>query len=99
MSKPAILISTLVSTLVSTLAVAVLVTVPAATEADAKTHHGHVKKHVRHWGPAYSRHAFVAGPAIATPTEPICPQVGHSFDCKIWPPPYADDPDRKTSKH
>lgn len=27
----------------------------------------------------------------------VCPGSGRSFDCKIWPPPYADDPDRKMS--
>jgi hypothetical protein len=41
-----------------------------------------------------------ARPVVGTyaPSEPVCPGLGRSFDCKIWPPPYADDPDRKTSK-
>jgi hypothetical protein len=30
---------------------------------------------------------------------PICPGIGRSFECKIWPPPFEDDPDRKVSKH
>jgi hypothetical protein len=29
----------------------------------------------------------------------VCPGIGRSFDCKIWPPPFEDDPDRKTSKY
>ena len=93
MSKPAILLSTLV------VGATVMVAAPAITPADAKSHHA--VKH-RHWRHAYGSPAYVAGPTLAPAyrlSEPICPQVGHSFDCKIWPPPYADDPDRKTSKH
>jgi hypothetical protein len=28
-------------------------------------------------------------------TGEVCPGMGRSFDCKIWPPPYDEDPDRK----
>jgi hypothetical protein len=83
-----------------------LVLVSAVTPAAAKSGHSrhmHIKKHQRHW-----RHQTgairPAGPAqpvagFYNPYEPICPAIGKSFDCKIWPPPYADDPDRKTSRH
>jgi len=27
----------------------------------------------------------------------VCPGLARSFDCKIWPPPFEDDPDRKHS--
>src|SRR5436305_9522323 len=95
MSKAAILLSTLV------LGVTAVVAGPVITTADAKNYHHASQKH-RHWRHANGSQVYVAGPAVAPAyqvSEPICPQVGHSFDCKIWPPPYADDPDRKTSKH
>jgi hypothetical protein len=78
-----------------------LVVIPAATPAEAGQKHMHIKKHHGH------RHhpgaAWSVGPArplagTYAPSEPVCPGLGRSFDCKIWPPPYADDPDRKTSK-
>ena len=79
---------------------AVALTVPAVVPAEAGSgSHHHIKKH-KHW-----RHAARSGwypgemqPAVRT-TEPICPGIGRSFECKIWPPPYADDPDRKTFRH
>jgi len=80
-----------------------LVVVPSVTpaKAEAARKHAHIKKHHRHWhhrGAAWS--AGPARPVAGTyaPSEPVCPGIGRSFDCKIWPPPYADDPDRKTSK-
>jgi len=88
-----------------TLCATALVVVPAVTPATAKTGHGrhmHIQKH--RWHRPHVGAAWSAGPAQPTagyyaPTEPICPAIGKSFDCKIWPPPYADDPDRKTSRH
>ena len=80
-----------------------LMLVPAVTPAKAETgrKHMHIGKHQRHWG----HHVRAAWPVEQAPvvgsyvpTEPICPAIGKSFDCKIWPPPYADDPDRKTSR-
>ena len=86
-----------------TLCAAALVVAPTVTPANAETgrKHVHIKKHKRHL-----RHHFGAAwpvgstqPAVVyrNPSEPVCPAVGKSFDCKIWPPPYADDPDRKAS--
>ena len=79
-----------------------LVVIPAGTPAEAAGKHMHVKKHKwhgQHFGAAWS-----VGPAPPTagyyaPSEPVCPAIGKSFDCKIWPPPFADDPDRKTSRY
>ena len=90
-----------------TLYAATIVLVPAVTPVAAKTGHsrqGHIKKHQRHWRHHYYGAAWPVGPArpvagFYAPSEPICPAIGKSFDCKIWPPPYADDPDRKTSRH
>ena len=85
------------------------VVVPAISAVEAKTvskktsRHMHVAKHGWHSGHHYGRAWPVGGarPIVGyyDPSGPICPAVGHSFDCKIWPPPYEDDPDRKTSKH
>jgi hypothetical protein len=82
-----------------------LAAVPTVAPATAKTDHGrhmHIKQH--RWHGHYVRAAWPAGPAQPVagyypPSEPVCPAIGKSFDCKIWPPPYADDPDRKTSRY
>jgi hypothetical protein len=100
MSKLAIRLSML--TLCAT-ALAVLPSVPPATAKTGHSRHAHIKKHQRHWRHHHSS-AQSVGPAQSAagfynPYEPICPAIGKSFDCKIWPPPYADDPDRKTSRH
>ena len=78
-----------------------MLTVPA--EAKTSGQHMHHVKHHKHWRHHAGR-AWYGAPArplagYDSQSGPICPQVGHSFDCKIWPPPYEDDPDRKTSKY
>ena len=83
-------------------AAALLVT-PVVTLAQAKaaSRHMHIKKH--RWRRHHFRAVWPGGPAQpfvgAYQSGPICPPIGKSFDCKIWPPPYADDPDRKTSRY
>jgi hypothetical protein len=96
MSKLAIRVSML--TVCATALVAVPTVTPAKAEAGGK--HVHFNKHKRHW-----RHHVNGGwqvrPVIGAYRQddgPVCPGIGRSFDCKIWPPPYADDPDRKTSR-
>ena len=83
-----------------------LVLVSAMGPATAKTghsRHAQFSKHRPHWKHHHYDAARAVGPAqpagFYNPYEPICPAIGKSFDCKIWPPPYADDPDRKTSRH
>ena len=85
---------------------AVLAIAPAAAKTSGKTsgRHMHMTQHHRHW-----RH-HAERPWYGAPAQPmarsysqsgsswVCPGIGRSFDCKIWPPPYADDPDRRTSK-
>jgi hypothetical protein len=91
----------------SMLTLATIVLVSAVTPVAAKTghsRHGHIKKHQPHWRHHYYGAAWPVGPmrpvaGSYAPSEPICPAIGKSFDCKIWPPPYADDPDRKTSRY
>jgi hypothetical protein len=85
-----------------TICATALVVVPFVTPVEAAQKHMHIKKHRwhgQHLGAAWS--VGPAQPAFGSyaPSEPICPAIGKSFDCKIWPPPYADDPDRKTSRY
>ena len=80
-----------------------LLVIPTITPANAATSRGHIKKHKKHWRSGFNHPRFagearpVFGPRIQP--GPICPGIGRSFDCKIWPPPYEDDPDRKVSRH
>lgn len=79
-----------------------LAVVPAVAPAEASGKHVHIQKHHGHW-----RHHLSGGWQVQSPVVgayrpddgPICPAIGKSFDCKIWPPPFADDPDRKTSRY
>ena len=86
-------------------ATAAVVPVIAATVSEASSRHGHVRKHQR-MGHAPMSHDFTnswAGREIR-PAAPswgaavdVCPGSGRSFDCKVWPPPFDQDPDRKAS--
>ena len=81
---------------------------PAITPAQAGTagghkHHMHMTRHHQHWRHHYGT-AWYGTPAapMVRPTSQsgwVCPGIGRSFDCKVWPPPFEDDPDRKTSKY
>jgi hypothetical protein len=87
-----------------------LTTVPAMTPAMAGQKHATKHVHMKHaylkQHRTYGRRlgaAWAVGPERPSagyypPSEPVCPGIGRSFDCKIWPPPFADDPDRKTSR-
>ena len=39
----------------------------------------------------------VAGGSPPAQPGSVCPGIARSFDCKIWPPPIDEDPDRKIS--
>ena len=81
---------------------AALAAVPAVTPAKAGASSSrHIKKHKRHKQPRLQRslvcrsgagccQAFQSG-------RPSLPGHRRSFDCKTWPPPMEDDPDRKIS--
>jgi hypothetical protein len=80
-----------------------LAVVPVVTPAEAATNSKH-KKHQRtaQRRPAAIRDSWAAGQAwpVARPSSPaggVCPGLARSFDCKIWPPPFEDDPDRRVS--
>ena len=83
-----------------------LATAPVIAPAHAEgspSHMHHMKKHHRHW-----RHQ-TGGAWYGYPAQPmagsygqsdwVCPGIGRSFECKVWPPPFEDDPDRETSKY
>ena len=75
------------------LALTICATTLAGAPAQSGTSHSkHIKKHA-------FRTVRPAWPGVSPPAQsgPVCPGMGRSFDCKIWPPPFDEDPDRKTS--
>ena len=79
-----------------------LVLVPTVAPAKAETSSSrHIKKHKRQisHGMSVSRPAGQAWPVSRPSSQPaaVCPGNGRSFDCRVWPPPFDDDPDRKVS--
>ena len=60
----------------------------AAAPAESGTRH---HKHIRTVRPAW--------PGVSPPAQSgeVCPGIARSFECKIWPPPIDQDPDRKAS--
>ena len=85
-----------------------LVAMPAIAQAEAKTasqhvHHRHMNKHASHWRHRYGQvwYGYPAAPMAGSycSSGDVCPGIGRSFECKIWPPPFEDDPDRKTTKY
>jgi len=88
--------------LLLTLCATAVVAVPIFTsgEVQAGSRHPHAKKHSRHWH--HASQLWFGGQPYAAPyvqSGPVCPGIGRSFECKIWPPPFEDDPDRKVSKY
>lgn len=80
------------------------VVVPMVTPANAETSSSrHLKKHQKK---IQKRHRFSdpwsagqAWPVTRPSSQPgeVCPGIARSFECKTWPPPMYDDPDRKVS--
>jgi hypothetical protein len=76
-----------------------LAVIPTATPAEAATGSGTHTKHkkkIRSGGSGY----WSAGRArpVTRPyygTGEVCPGIARSFDCRTWPPPMYDDPDRR----
>ena len=92
------------------IAATALVVAPAIvpSPANAASRHMRMKRHhwhgAYHYGAAHYRAPWTvapAGPVVGSyqASSPVCPGIGRSFDCKIWPPPFEDDPDRKASKY
>jgi hypothetical protein len=87
MSRFAIRLSTLVIYLTASLMV------PLAAPADAASS----KKHRHQRSTGVSNHWYAGQALPARPPGPVCPGLARSFDCKVWPPPFDEDPDRKVS--
>jgi hypothetical protein len=87
-------------TLASSAAVALL----TATDVDASSRHPrkHHHRQVSGFGqPGFTEPRAVGWtrPAVAPIGQggDVCPGSGRSFECKVWPPPFDQDPDRKAS--
>ena len=77
-----------------------LALVPMVTPAKAESSSSkHLKKHKRQMRLGFD-HRWSAGqprPVTSPPRQAgaVCPGMGRSFDCRVWPPPFDEDPDRK----
>ena len=72
-----------------------LVAVPMVTPANAATNGGKHTKHKKKIQNSWS--AGQASPVTRPSSRPgeVCPGMARSFECKTWPPPMYDDPDRR----
>jgi hypothetical protein len=89
MRKPAIRLLTLVIT------TTMLVGAATVAPAEAKAHKKH-KIRPAVFGRSASPDQAWRGRSFNQPGS-VCPGSGRSFECKIWPPPMDEDPDRKAS--
>ena len=77
--------------------------IPRITPAQAETSGSkHIKQQHRkniQRSPGFSdpRSAGQAWPVTGPSSQegPVCPGIARSIDCRIWPPPFDEDPDRK----
>jgi hypothetical protein len=94
MSKFAIGLLTLAMYAASLPAIAMITPTKAAASSS-----GHIQKHKKHWRARVSEPWYVgqAQPFVSPYSQagPICPGIARSFECKVWPPPIDEDPDRK----
>jgi hypothetical protein len=79
-----------------------LAVVPTVAPVEARTSQSqHIKKHKKIGNHDFYgfRHADRAWPGGSPPYQSgeVCPGIARSFECKIWPPPINEDPDRKMS--
>ena len=86
------------------LATSVMV-MPIASATDSEASSKHVRKHHQRtnvgWNNSWRRASAAQEVRPVAPSWSgggnVCPGLARSFDCKIWPPPFEDDPDRKHS--
>jgi hypothetical protein len=77
-----------------------VVVVPVVTAAEGEASSRHIKKHHQRMSPGWAE--SWAAREVRTTHGPygfagsVCPGNARSFDCKIWPPPFEDDADRKS---
>jgi hypothetical protein len=72
-----------------------LVAVPLVIPAEAATNS---TKHIKHKKTIHN--SWSAGQAwpVTRPYSPpgeVCPGLARSFECRTWPPPFDQDPDRR----
>jgi hypothetical protein len=89
--------------LIQTICATALVVVPTVTSAEAeKSSSRHMKKHKKQKSPGFgaSWSARQAWPVTRSSSQAgaVCPGIARGFECKTWPPPMEDDPDRKVSR-
>ncbi len=94
MSKFAIWLLTLAMYAASSPIIAVITPAKAAASGS-----GHIQKYKKHRQSRVSEPWYVgqAQPFVPPYSQPgpICPGIARSIDCKLWPPPFGEDPDRK----
>jgi len=78
---------------------AVVEPVAAAAAAGGEASNQHIKKHHQRMS-AGSAESLATREARTAPRSygfagSVCPGNARSFDCKIWPPPFENDADRK----
>jgi hypothetical protein len=88
-----------------TLAVSAAAAVALLAATDVEASNRHIRKHHARTSLGWNnslRRSWAAGEI--RPAAPswggggdVCPGLARSFDCKIWPPPFDQDPDRKAS--
>ena len=84
--------------LILTICATAVVVAPLVTATGGEAGSRHLQKH-------HARTHHGLKNAMASDVRPVapswsgggdvCPGGSRSFDCKIWPPPFGDDPDRK----
>lgn len=80
------------------LAVSAAIVVPLVTATDVEASSRHTQKHHARLHHGFSNAWASEVRPVAAPLSwggDVCPGAARSFDCRIWPPPFADDPDRK----
>jgi hypothetical protein len=82
-----------------TLAISATALVPTVMPARTATYSKQIKKHkIILSNPGYPRSAGQAWAGPSHQAGTVCPGgIARSFECKIWPPPIDDDPDRRMS--
>jgi hypothetical protein len=75
--------------------------VPVITATDVEASSRHLRKHhartILHYPNAWASGEIRPVAPRTNFGGSACPGSGRGIDCKIWPPPFEDDPDRKIS--
>jgi hypothetical protein len=85
-----------------TLTICATAVIPLVTATEGEASSRHVKKHHQRtylrvnnaWA---SEEVRPVAPARSWGGGEVCPGNARAIDCKIWPPPIYDDPDRRQS--